>query len=243
MNMFQHKSIRSVLNRIFPGPLDASDPILPAEIQIQNWYIINRKMKWNIDRREFIQIAPIPRLSAEDAKEGFIGCVLCFGFSSEKSGVDDSVISGKLAWEYAQKRRRGKTWQCQYADFNRPEDIRLRPGAPLRPRGFYWIKLNPGGEFRYMSVAQFRKSLKPGTTGCGPEGFQLLAITHPHMADLMNHRKLNFVALADYDIAPHGFNDFYDAPQLFCSNGILGLGVGNIDGPYPLFGIPKISFH
>ena len=50
------------------------------------------------------------------------------------------------------------------------------------------------------------------------------------------------MALADYDVAPHGFNDFYDAPQLFCSNHILGLGIGNVDRNYPLFGIPTLRF-
>ena len=51
-----------------------------------------------------------------------------------------------------------------------------------------------------------------------------------------------FMALADYDVAPHGFNDFYDAPQLFCSNNILGLGIRNVDRNYPLFGLPTLRF-
>jgi hypothetical protein len=50
------------------------------------------------------------------------------------------------------------------------------------------------------------------------------------------------MALADYDVAPYGFNDFYDAPQIFCSNQILGLGIGNVDRNYPLFGIPTLQF-
>jgi hypothetical protein len=74
----------------------------------------------------------------------------------------------------------------------------------------------------------------------GPEGFQFLAITHMHVQELMNQKKINFMALADYDVAPHGFNDFYDAPQLFCSLDTLGLGIGNIDQNYPLFGIPTL---
>ena len=77
-------------------------------------------------------------------------------------------------------------------------------------------------------------------TGMGPEGFQLLSVTHPHLADWMSARKMPFMALADYDVAPYGFNDFYDAPQLFCSNRILGLGIGNVDRNYPLFGIPTL---
>jgi len=29
---------------------------------------------------------------------------------------------------------------------------------------------------------------------------------------------------------------------MFCSQGILGLGIGNIDHNYPLFGIPTLRF-
>jgi hypothetical protein len=58
----------------------------------------------------------------------------------------------------------------------------------------------------------------------------------------MNERRIAFMALADYDVAPYGYEDFYDAPQLFCSNGVLGLGIGNIDCNYPLFGIPTLRF-
>jgi hypothetical protein len=50
-----------------------------------------------------------------------------------------------------------------------------------------------------------------------------------------------FITLADYDVAPYGYNDFFDAVQLFCSNHILGLGIGNVDQNHPLFGIPTIS--
>jgi hypothetical protein len=150
------------------------------------------------------------------------------------------VLSGKLAWEYAIKRRRGKTWQCEYIDFSKPEDIRLRPGAPPRPKGFYFAKIQPGKKFMAMTVSQLRKKLVIDT-GWGPEGFQFLSITHPHFADLMNARKIPFMALADYDVAPYGYSDFFDAPQLFCSNSILGLGIGNVDRNYPLFGIPTLQ--
>jgi hypothetical protein len=47
-------------------------------------------------------------------------------------------------------------------------------------------------------------------TGWGPEGFQFLTITHPHFAGLMNQRKIPFRALADYDIAPYGYKEFFD---------------------------------
>jgi hypothetical protein len=57
---------------------------------------------------------------------------------------------------------------------------------------------------------------------------------------MMNERKTPFMALADYDVAPYGHNDFFDAVQLFCSNGILGLGIGNEDQIYPRFGVPTL---
>ena len=82
-----------------------------------------------------------------------------------------------------------------------------------------------------------------GDTGCGPEGIQLLTITHTHFADMMNERQIPFMIFADYDIAPYGHNDFFDAMQMFCSNDILGLGIGNVDFNYPFFGIPTLRFH
>jgi len=48
--------------------------------------------------------------------------------------------------------------------------------------------------------------------------------------------------LADYDVAPFGYNDFFDAPQMFCSNDILGMGIGHVDRNCPLFGIPTLHF-
>lgn len=51
-------------------------------------------------------------------------------------------------------------------------------------------------------------------------------------------RKIAFMAFADYDVAPYGFGDFFDALQMFCSNNTLGLGIGHVDQVYPLFGIP-----
>ena len=58
----------------------------------------------------------------------------------------------------------------------------------------------------------------------------------------MNRRETPFMAFADYDLTPHGFSDFYDALQMFCSNDTLGLGIGNVDRNYPLFGIPTLRF-
>jgi hypothetical protein len=200
-------------------------------------------MGWGIDNKQFEMLeASLPTpLTDHDRRQGFIGSVLFYGFGEDGYGNSDAVFSGKLAWEYAIKRRRGKIWRCEYVDFDKPQDIRLRPDAPARPRGFYFAKIKTGKRFKAMTVSQVRKKLVIDT-GWGPEGFQFLAITHPHFADLMNERKLPFMALAGYDVAPHGFNDFFDAPQLFCSNSKLGLGIGNVDRNYPLFGIPTLRF-
>ncbi|UCD78459.1 MAG: hypothetical protein JSW26_24100 [Desulfobacterales bacterium] len=220
-----------------------SDPILPAAVQIKAWRKAGRQMGWSISDDELADLAvlPWPALTDEERNQGFVGTAIFYGFGVEGSDRSDAVLSGKLAWKYACRSRRGKTWQCEYIDFKKPEDIRLRPGAPVRPRGFYFAKIQLGKRFQMMTVNQLRKTLVDDT-GLGPEGFQLLAITHPHLADWMSERKTPFMALADYDVAPHGFNDFFDAPQLFCSNRILGLGIGNVDRNYPLFGIPTLQF-
>ncbi|MDP2722206.1 MAG: hypothetical protein Q8O72_05585 [Bacteroidales bacterium] len=213
--------------------------ILPVPEQTKAWKKANRKMEWEISIAEFDEIKPPPRLTLEEKKDGFIGFVLCYGFGDDGAGNSDSVLSAKNAWEYACKLRRRKTWQCEYIDFNRSDDIRLWPGAPARSKGFYYIRFQPGGKYLSLTVSQLRKKLIEDT-GCGPEGFQFLTITHSHFQDMMNTRKIPFMALSDFDVAPHGFNDFYDAPQLFCSNDTLGLGIGNVDGNYPLFGIPTM---
>ncbi|MBW2066994.1 MAG: hypothetical protein JRJ03_18960 [Deltaproteobacteria bacterium] len=120
-------------------------------------------------------------------------------------------------------------------------DIRLRPGAPKRPRGFYFAKFQPGIKYKNLTVTQTRQRFDR-ETGCAPEGLQFITITHRHLQKLMDERKVPLMALADYDVAPHGFDDFYDAVQVFHSIGILGLGIGNVDRNYPLFGIPTLRF-
>jgi hypothetical protein len=216
-----------------------SEHILPLQEQIKAWQKANRKMSWGIREEEVERLARMPALTEDDIQQGFIGAALFYGFGDDGSGNADAVFSGQLAWEYALKRRRGKTWQCEYIDFKKLEDIRLRPGAPARAKGFYYAKIQPGERFQKLTVSQLRKNL--GTdTGCGPEGFQFLTVTHTHFPDLMTERKIPFMALADYDVAPYGFNDFFDAPQVFSSNHVLGLGIGNVDRNYPLFGIPTM---
>ncbi len=222
-------------------PKKGDESILTLQEQIKAWRKANRKMGWNITLDEFDKQEILPSLTDGSVNQGFIGTALFYGFGDDGSGNSDAVLSAKLAWDYGHKRRNGKTWQCEYVDFDKSEDIRLRPGAPPRPKGFYYARLQPGKNFVNLTVSQLRKKL--GTvTGWGPEGFQFLTITHAHFADLMTERKIPFMALADYDVAPYGFNDFYDAPQIFCSNHILGLGIGNVDRNYPLFGIPTLQF-
>ena len=216
------------------------ESILTVQEQIKAWRQANRKMGWNIPQDEFKKQEIMPTSIESTENQGFIGTALFYGFGDDGSGNSNAVLSGELAWGYGRKRRNGKTWQCEYIDFEKPDDIRLRLGAPPRPKGFYYARLQPGKHLLNLTVSQLRKRL--GTvTGWGPEGFQFLTITHAHFADLMTERKIPFMALADYDVAPYGFNDFYDAPQIFCSNHILGLGIGNVDRNYPLFGIPTLQ--
>jgi len=222
-------------------PKKGDESILTLQEQIKAWRKANRKMGWNIPQDEFDKQEKLTSVRDNGVNQGFIGTALFYGFGDDGSGNSNTVLSGKLAWDYGRKRRNGKTWQCEYVDFDKSEDIRLRPGAPPRPKGFYYARLQPGKHLVNLTVSQLRKRLETDT-GWGPEGFQFLTITHAHFADLMTERKIPFMALADYDVAPYGFKDFYDAPQIFCSNHILGLGIGNVDRNYPLFGIPTLQF-
>jgi len=210
--------------------------------QIAAWRKADRKMRWHIPEEEFETISAPPDLTDTDIGDGFVGVILSYGFGDDGKGNADAVLSGKLAWDYAVKKRgRAQTWQCEYVDFNQSDHFRLRPDAPPRPMGFYFAKFRFGEYFPSITVKQFRKRTARDT-GCGPEGIQLLAVTHRHLADLMNARKLLFMAFADYDVAPYGFNDFFDALQMFCSVDKLALGIGNVDQNYPLFGIPTLRF-
>jgi len=219
---------------------DPKPKILSIREQIKNWRRADQKMGWDIGNDEFerLEASSVTPSMDNGRAHGFMGFALFYGFGNDGRGNSDAVLSGKLAWEYAIKRR--STWRCEYVDFNRPQDIRLRPGAPVRPRGFYYAMIRAEEKSKSMTVSQIRKTLT-SDTGWGPEGFQFLAVTHPHFADLMNERKIPFMALADYDVAPYGYNDFFDAPQLFCSKNRLGLGIGNVDRNYPLFGIPTLQ--
>ena len=215
--------------------------LLPVEEQIRTWYKAGRQMKWGIGKAAFAAIGPPPRLTEGDRADGFSGVILSHGFGDDGQGNADAVLSGRLAWAYARKRRRGRTWQCRYIEFGKSDHLRLRPGAHPRPKGFYFSKYRHGDGFLDLTVASYLKNLTRDT-GCGPEGVQLLSVTHPHLAGLMNQRKIAFMAFADYEVAPYGHNDFFDATQMFCSNKMLGLGIGNVDRNYPMFGIPTLRF-
>jgi hypothetical protein len=220
---------------------DQDRTILPVAQQIDAWKKANEKMSWSIRNHEFSCIKAPPKITNKDRYDGFIDIILSYGFGDDGQGDADSVLSGKVAWEYACKYGKAKTWQCEYIHFEKSDYFRLRPNAPPRPKGFYFSKIQTGEKYQHLKVSQLRKRLDKDTC-FGPEGIQLLTVTHSHFQNLMNERKVPFMAFGDYDVAPHGFSDFYDSLQMFCSQGILGLGIGNVDYNYPLFGIPTLRF-
>jgi hypothetical protein len=222
-------------------PKDKDGSILPIPDQINSWRAANRKMEWGIQEAEFERIGAPPLLTDKDRRDGFVGVILCYGFGHDGHGNADAVLSGKLAWEYACKRRGVKTWQCEDIHFDRSDRFRLRPEAPPRPRGYYFSKIQTGERYQNLNVSQLLKRLDDSTC-CGPEGIQLLTVTHTHFTEMMNNRKMSFMAFGDYHVALRGSGDFSDAVQLFCSQGTLGLGIGKVDLKNPLFGIPTLRF-
>ena len=217
--------------------------ILPFDEQIDGWDKANEKMAWGIKSVEFAKMtaSPPPVLTDDDRSRGFNGIAIFYGFGDDGLGNADSILSGKLAWEYAINCGENKTWQCSYIDFCRPKEIRLRPGAPARPKGFYYGKIHLGHKYQEKSVSQVRRQLNTDT-GCGPEGLQLLSITHFNLAELMNMHQIPFMSLADYEVAQRSVDGFFDAPQIFCCDNRLGLGIGDVERNYPLFGIPTLRF-
>lgn len=210
---------------------------LPLAGQARYWRKADKKMGWRIPREEFQTLDAWLQSLPPQHHPDFSGAALCYGFGDDAGGGSDAVLSGRLAWQYACHLWRMKTWQCQYIHFDRHDHIRLRPEAPARPKGFYLAFIRLPMHAYATTVSQFRKRLTADRTGLGPEGVQMICIANPHLAKQMNQRSLPFIALADYDVAPYGYNDFFDAVQMFCSNNTLGLGIGNVDRNYPLFGI------
>jgi hypothetical protein len=220
--------------------LRRSDKIfLAAKDQIRNWRRASRKMKWKISKEAF---EAVNSFSANNqlSEDRICGTVLCYGFGDDGAGASDAVLSGRLTWQYALKRWKNRTWQCEYIDFDKSDHIRLFPEAPSRPKGFYLCDICIPKAVQKLTVSTFRKN-RGDWTGLGPEGLQLLIVTHPHLQQALNSRELPCLAFADYDVAPHGFYDFYDAVQMFCSNDKLGLGIGNVDRDYPMFAIPSLK--
>jgi hypothetical protein len=215
--------------------------ILPIEKQISAWRSAGKKMKWDIAEKEFNGLGSPPQLTDSDLEQGFVGIALFYGFGDDSAGHADSVLSGKKAWDYACTLLKNKVWQSPHIAFDKPDSLRLRPGAPPRPKGFYFGKIQTGERFQRTTVSEIRKHFN-FVTGCGPEGLQLLCITHTHMPEMMSERKMPFMILADYDVAPYGYNDFFDTLQIFSSNRILGLGIGNVEQNYQGFGIPTVRF-
>ncbi len=219
----------------------AEHVILPIEEQIMAWRRAGKKMKWAITEKEFNGIDSPPSLTDSDLEQGFAGIALFYGFGKDSANHSDPIASGKMAWDYACKQLKHKVWQSPHIDFNKHDSLRLRPGAPPRPKGFYFGKIQTGERFLRMTVSQARGYFN-AATGFGPEGLQLLCITHTHIPDMMSERKMPFMILADYDVAPYGYNDFFDTLQVFSSNRILGLGIGNLEQNYPGFGVPAVHF-
>ena len=231
-----------LLRLLSPKRGEFTEPFMfPIDEQIMAWRSANKKMNWDIGETEFKGIGAPPSLNNSDLERGFVGIALFYGFGDDSTGHADSVFSGKMAWDYACKRLKSKVWQSLHIDFDKHDSLRLRPGAPPRPKGFYFGKIKTWERFQGMTVSQVRKYFN-SVTGCGPEGLQLLCITHTHIPDMMSERKIPFMILADYDVAPYGYNDFFDTLQLFSSNRILGLGIGNVEQHYPGFGIPAVRF-
>lgn len=231
----------SLLRRLIsPEKAEGLGPVmLPLEAQVEAWRAAAKRMKWAIGDWEFEGVGAPPALGERDLALGFEGVGLFYGFGGDGSADADPVLSGRLAWQYALRRARPRPWQSPHVDFDRPDFFRLRPGAPRRPRGFYLAKIQTGRRHLGTSVARARKSFN-AVTGCGPEGFQFLCVTHVHFQRLMDERRFPFMALADYDVAPHGFGDFFDAPHLFSGSGVLGLGIGNLEQVYKGVGIPTV---
>ncbi len=211
--------------------------ILDRDMQIRAWKKANQKMSWGIGQEEFDSIGHPPEITDKDRKDGFVGAGLFYGFGDDGGGHSDAVLSGKLAWEYAvgSRKREGGIWKCEYVRFDDSKFIRLRQDTAARPKGFYFRKVQLGKKYHKMSVARVREELGRDV-GFGPEGIQFVTITHPHYMKIMDGEEIPFISLPDYDVAPHGFADFYDAPFLLSGGNILGMGVGNVSRPYPRYG-------
>ena len=105
----------------------------------------------------------------------------------------------------------------------------------IRHRSAFRIRPSP------LLSRNSEKTCHMGAQAWAPKVFRCSLVTHPHWVTFMDNGRLPFLVFADYDVAPYGYFDFFDAVQMFCSNQVLGLGIGNVDRDYPLFAIPEMS--
>ncbi len=82
---------------------NSKDPFVSVDRQAKAWRKANRRMKWGIADLEFSRLPKPPKLTEDDLAEGFYGVVLSYGFGGGDFGNADSVLSGKLAWDFAIK--------------------------------------------------------------------------------------------------------------------------------------------
>ena len=93
------------LHRISPekNSFSQTSLILPIDREVKAWRKANQKMGWGIDEKEFEDLPEPPAITQSESEQGYMGTVLFYGFGDDGSGNSDSVLSGKVAWEYAKK--------------------------------------------------------------------------------------------------------------------------------------------
>ena len=60
-------------------------------------------MSWGIQEDEFDRLGDPLQITERDKKEGYISIILSYGFGEDGLGNSDPILSGKKAWEYANK--------------------------------------------------------------------------------------------------------------------------------------------
>lgn len=205
--------------------------------QISAWLDACNRGNFGISLPEFDAIPDPSELTYQDILDGFVGVGLFYGFGGE-GDHSDMVLSGKIAWEYAASQC--ETWKWDSVNFDDPRYLNPRDGVHPRPKGFYWKKIQLGHVYQSKSVREVRNDLPTIDWGMGPEGIQLLAITHPHYVEQMNGRDVPFIDLPDYVVAPGVDGDFYHyyTPHLSFArgDGRLRLGAGSVDNGGSQFG-------
>ncbi len=185
-------------------------------IQIWRWKEANEKYNLEIPEEAFGSVPVAPKLTEDEKFYGFTAVGLFYGFGDDGEGNADILESARKSWEVAEKVY-SESSKGDYIKFERGW-MRLRPGAPSRPRGFYWKKIRFGGLGReYESMNELRKVFfEEGQTGVGAEAFQLIAIIAPEYVEEERNSiwKLFEMSIADIDIAPEGDFNFYGVPAI-----------------------------